>query len=256
MRYMKHLSVALMALSLSAPALANDSICVPSQRGGFKIAVDPLYLRSNPGSSIDDSNFDFGVFAQIGYLFPYTGNDITLNYTNLRSKDKATMDVDTADLEIGQRLTSGAFDIRLFSGVRYNHLNYSSDISTDDNIKTVSSLFHGFGPKIGADVRCQLGSCFGFDTHLNTALLVGDLTSHTQNKDIRTSEGGNRISTVTEAKLGIDYTFPVNSTNKSAFGIELGYQTINHFSALNENMVGGSGDANFDGVYLDFKYFA
>jgi hypothetical protein len=47
MRYMKRLSVALIAVGLSAPAFANDSIFVPSQHSGFKVSVDTLYLREN-----------------------------------------------------------------------------------------------------------------------------------------------------------------------------------------------------------------
>jgi len=80
-------------------------LLVPSQHGGFKVGIDALYLRAN-GSGLDyattvtsptnfslgfnrnatvDPSYDWGVYAQIGYLFPCTGNDLTLGYTYLNS---------------------------------------------------------------------------------------------------------------------------------------------------------------------------
>jgi hypothetical protein len=249
-RYIKHLSVALMAIGLSAPVMADSILSVPSQHGGFKLAVDPLYLRNSPGSNISDSSYDWGVFAQVGYLFPATGNDLTVDYTCLRSGTTESMDLDAADLEIGQRLTSGAFDLRLFSGLRYAHLNYSLDMG---NQQPSTSLYHGFGPRMGADARYQLGcSCFGLDTHLNTSLLAGSVSS----KSAKLSESMNRVVPELDAKLGVDYTSPVSRTDKSAFVVEVGYQTSNYFSALNSNVVSGSGDANLDGVYAEVKYYS
>lgn len=254
---MKRLSIALMAVGLSAPALANDAVCVPSQKGGFKISVDPLYLRSTPGRNINDSNFDWGFFAQVGYLFPCTGNDLTVNYTYVRSgENPVSLDLDDVNLEVGQRLTTGAFDMRLFSGVGYGHLNYAADMSTPENKQSVTGLFHGFGPRVGLDARYQLGncSCVGLDTHLNTALLVGTVSTRSQNQYIAISESTNSIVPEVNAKLGIDYTVP--STNKSAFGVEIGYQTNNYLNTFNSNLMNGVSNANFDGVYLDIKYYS
>jgi hypothetical protein len=254
---MKHLSIALIALGLSVPALANDAVCVPSQKGGFKIAIDPLYLRSTPGVNISDSNFDWGFFAQIGYLFPATGNDLTVNYTYLRSGENASLDLDDVNLELGQRLTTAAFDVRLFSGVGYGHLNYAADMSTPTNRQSVTGLFHGFGPRMGLDARYQLGncSCFGLDTHLNTSLLVGTITTRSQNQfGAAISDSMNGIVPEVNAKLGIDYTVP--SSNKSAFGVEVGYQTNNYLNAFNGSLMNGVNNANFDGVYVDIRYYS
>ena len=258
MRYIKHLSTALIALGLSAPALANDTACVPSQKGGFKIAIDPLYLRSTPGTNINDSNFDWGFFSQVGYLFPATGNDLTVNYTYLRSGENVSLDLDDVNLEVGQRLTTGAFDMRLFTGIRYTHLNYALDFSTPGNKQSLTNLFHGFGPRMGVDVRYQLGncSCFGLDTHINTSLLVGNVSAKTQNGMATISSSMNRIVPELDAKVGIDYTYPIPCGNKSAFAVEVGYQTSNYFNAFDTAFVRGSGDANFDGAYLEVKYYA
>ena len=260
MKHVKTLSVALMAIGLSAPVLAdsNATFFVPSQHGGFKIAIDPLYLRNSPGSSLGDSSFEWGVFAQVGYLFPQTGNDLTVDYTYLRSGDDASMDLDTADLQIGQRLSTGAFDVRLFSGIRYAHLNSLLNISTPENPQSLNSLFHGFGPQFGVDARYALdgNSGFGVDAHLNTAFLVGKLGSRYQSQTQYISESMNRVVPELDAKLGIDYTYPMSSSSsKSALVFELGYQTSNYVHALNSSL-NSSGDANLDGVYLDVKYYS
>ena len=51
MTNIKRLSLALVALGLSAPAFAADcrssTVLVPSQHGGFKVGIDALYLRAN-----------------------------------------------------------------------------------------------------------------------------------------------------------------------------------------------------------------
>jgi hypothetical protein len=265
----KRLSVALIALGLSAPVLANNMVCVPSQHGGFKVVVDALYLRNNAVNDMSASTYNWGIYSQIGYLFPATGNDLTVGYTYIRSDNKASMNLDTVDLDAGQRLTTGAFDMRLFAGFRYTHLDYVLDINTEKNEQYENSKFHGFGPKFGTDARYQLGNCFGLDAHVNTALLVGTLSgvSETinhiipgselkQDKGNRLSESINHVVPQLEAKLGIDYTSPLSVDNKSAFVFEVGYQTTHSFHSIDNNIVNGSSDVSFDGPYLDVKYYA
>lgn len=252
MRYVKHLSVALIALGLSAPVLANNTVCVPSQQGGLKIGIDALYLRTNAVTSTSDSSYDWGMYAQIGYLFPATANDLTATYTYLRTDDKDSMNLDTVDLNAGQRITSGIFDMRLFAGVRYNHLDYS--LQTDES-STVSK-FHGFGPNFGIDTRCQLGNCLGLDTHLNTGLVVGTLSNRYQDKEKGFSESMNHVVPNAGAKIGIDYTYALSSVGKSVVAIEVGYQSDHYFKAFDRCAMSGSNDLSTDGPYLDIKYYA
>lgn len=256
MQSIKRLSIALIALGLSSPAFADNSLYVPSQHGGFKVAIDPLYVRKNSVSDVNDSTYDIGGYAQIGYLFPYTGNDLTVDYTYLRSGDKETVDVDAANIQIGQRLTTGVFDVRLFSGIRYAHLNYTLDMSTPSAEQSLTSLFHGFGPIMGVDTRYQLGNGFGFDTHLNTSLLVGTVSDKLINTTATISDSMNRLIPEVDGKLGIDYTVPVSPQNKSAFALEVGYQASNYFHTFNSGFVGGSSDASFDGTYVDIKFYS
>lgn len=252
MRYVKHLSVALIALGLSAPVLANNAVCVPSQQGGLKIGIDALYLRTNSVTSTSDSSYDWGMYAQVGYLFPATANDLTVDYIYLRNDDKDSLNLDTVDLSAGQRITTGLFDMRLFAGVRYNHLDYSLNTDYSSNV----NKFHGFGPNFGMDTRCQLGNCLGLDTHVNTGLLVGTLSTRYQDKDNSLSESMNHVVPNVGAKIGIDYTSPISSNSKSVMAIEIGYQADHYFKALDSRTMNGSNDLSTDGPYLDIKYYA
>ncbi len=174
---LKRLSLALLALGLSAPAFADSTVLVPSQHGGFKVGIDALYLRPtnsdlNYATSISfptnfsqgfernatvDPSYDWGFYAQVGYLFPCTGNDLTLAYTYLRSDEtdsvvgvsgaggtnisvlplnavfggsfgaaagKAKFDLNVVDLEGGQRFTTGTYDMRMFAGLRYANIDH------------------------------------------------------------------------------------------------------------------------------------
>lgn len=256
MRYMKKLSVVLIALGLSAPVLSNNIVSIPSQHGGFKIAVDPLYLHKNAANTANDSTYDWGIYSEIGYLFAGTGNDVTVDYTSLSASETDSMDLDTVNVEVGQRLIMHALDVRLFSGIRYANLNYGLDINTAGNKQSLTNLFHGFGPRIGLDARYQFLNCFGIDAHINTSLLVGTLDTTYKSNYRVTSNSLNRIVPEMDAKMGIDYTYFVPGNSKSAIVFEVGYQTSNYFNALDNTLVNSSGDASFDGAYLDIKYYS
>src|ERR1700722_3299239 len=113
---LKRLSFALLALGLSAPAFAADccssSVLVPSQHGGFKVGIDALYLRPTSSgldyatlilnnqtnfalgyerNQVIDPSYDWGLYAQVGYLFPCTGNDLTLGYTYLNNNNTSSV---------------------------------------------------------------------------------------------------------------------------------------------------------------------
>lgn len=127
MSNIKRLSLALVALGLSAPAFADSSVLVPSQHGGFKVGIDALYLRPtnsdlgyatvittpanstigyNNNRSVEPS-FDWGVYAQIGYLFPATGNDLTLGYTYLSSNETDSVVAPTPSINNGTATSNG-----------------------------------------------------------------------------------------------------------------------------------------------------
>jgi len=333
MNNIKRLSLALIALGLSAPAFADSTVLVPSQHGGFKVGVDALYLRPTnsdlnyatviePNSSFTsgfqrnayvDPSYDWGFYAQIGYLFPCTGNDLTLGYTYLRSDEtdsvvagtagtigvlplafvidgpfgsavgKSKFNLNVVDLDGGQRFTTGAYDMRMFAGLRYanidHHLQTLANPTSVDGIsgnQEFKSQFRGLGPRIGVDGRYCLSSGFGVDANLSTALLVSHIDAHYDGAT--TSDGTttqfeskngteNRLVPVLEAKLGVDYTYIMDCRCKSALAFEAGYQATNYFNAVDHaRAVDSSGtefayqnttsDIGFDGIYLGVKYYA
>jgi Legionella pneumophila major outer membrane protein precursor len=269
MRYMKRLSVALIAVGLSAPAFANESIFVPSQHSGFKVSVDTLYLRENSINKTVDSNYGFGNDIQIGYLFPNTGNDLTVHY-NMSSQDNSnastddkgvfvkgnqTSDLGIIDLEGGQRFCASSLDMRVFGGLRYMKLAHGFKVNSDFGDQSFDTKFSGVGPRFGTDARYNLGCGLGLDAHLNTALLVGKVNNSYEDKNLSTrSSEISRVVPQVEGKLGFDYTSAF--CNKAALVFEIGYQTSNNFNVIDASMINSASDANFNGAYLDVKYYS
>jgi len=341
MNNMKRLSLALVALGLSAPAFADSTVLVPSQHGGFKVGIDALYLRPtnsdlNYATSISfptnfsqgfernatvDPSYDWGFYAQVGYLFPCTGNDLTLAYTYLRSDEtdsvvgvsgpsgvpaaisvlpigqvfgttfgaaagKAKFDLNVVDLEGGQRFTTGAYDMRMFAGLRYANIDhqlqsFGAPFSTGSTFgaQEFKSQFRGLGPRIGVDGRYCLNSGFGVDANLSTALLIGHVdgcynaalttgTSSVTVTNFAAKNGSeNRVVPVLEGKLGVDYTYIMDCRCKSALTFEAGYQATNYFNADDHARVvntdgtsfayqNNTSDVAFDGIYFGVKYYA
>jgi hypothetical protein len=278
MKYIKPLSVALAAIGLSTVAIANDSVFVPSQHSGFKVSVDTLYLRENSMNKIVDNNYDFGNDIQLGYLFANTGNDLTVHYNTISKNDsdlvidnakglfikgKQVSDLDIVDLEGGQRFCASSLDMRLFAGVRYIRMthglglisNSTDNLNDNSDAQAFNTKFVGVGPRFGTDARYNLGCGFGLDAHLNTALLVGKINSKYEGKDNTIiNSDTNRIVPAVEGKLGFDYTGAF--CNKSALVFEIGYQTSNHFNVIDASMINNASDSNFNGAYLDVKYYS
>jgi hypothetical protein len=350
---LKRLSLALLALGLSAPAFADNCVMVPSQQGGFKVGIDALYLRPTNNdlnyatviafptnfaagferNAIVDPSFDWGFYAQVGYLFPCTGNDLTLGYTYLRTDEKNSVDVGAAvagvgpvisllpvgsplifgspltfgsaegkseldlnviDLEAGQRFTTGAYDMRMFAGVRYANIDETltsvgrpfaigaGPNTTITGVQRFKSEYRGIGPRLGVDGRYCLNSGFGIDGNLSTSLLVGDIDSTfdaarivtvgTPSTVVFQAKDGSRtrVVPVLEAKLGVDYTHIIDCRCKSSIVFEAGYQVTNYFNVVDRprvassiGAVGGTlayqntgSDIAFDGPYLGVKYYA
>lgn len=181
---MKRLSIALAAIGLSAsvgafaalPAATDPTVVnVPQYPGGFFIGVTGYYLQAsdtngdldyaaiNTGTSPSfgselkniDPGYDWGWGANIGYIFPNTGNDVNLSYFHLDTDDsssvtgtnldiinpfttapstfgsdwvsakaKAEYDINQADLTAGQFINVGCrLILHPFTGLRWTSLD-------------------------------------------------------------------------------------------------------------------------------------
>jgi len=141
----KRLSLALVALGLSAPVFADNcspfAVTVPNQQGGFTAAADALYLRPsaanlsynaqignitlNPATipvTINNVNpsYNWGFDVMAGYRIPCTGNDITLAWTHLGE----TSDSDSVSRAIG---TTG-FNFNASSNVQFKYNAVDLDV--------------------------------------------------------------------------------------------------------------------------------
>jgi Legionella pneumophila major outer membrane protein precursor len=212
--------------------LTTTGVHVPYFDGGLTFGLAGLYLRSSTSefldyaliSQYDDSNdrlssayrgvnpdHHLGYRVNIGYVFPGTGNDVNLSYTNynndkndstkglnlfatelperfLEANAKAKFKYQAVDLDFGQHINIGCnTQIRFFGGLRYADLE--SRFNTDYDVipevsepeldhidlhTTQKSEFHGIGPRFGVDTRYRLGHGFGVVGQLATALLVGE----------------------------------------------------------------------------------
>jgi len=274
MRYTKQLTVALAALGISTAVLANDTVYIPNQHAGFKVSVDANYLRENSVTPMVSDEYDFGYHLQAGYLFENTANDVTLHYiyfntsnsnsdadprNNISFEGNKECDLDTLDLELGQRLVFDCLDMRLFAGVRYTELGHELGLNVvggkGEDYQSFETTLNAIGPRMGADARYCLGAGFGFDAHVNTALLVGKIKStYRQNEDFQLDHTTNRVVPTMDAKLGFD--FNQSFKDKSCMAVEVGYETSHYFKALDASALNAEGDASFNGTYLEVKYYS
>lgn len=116
--------LALLLSGLSANALADSSPCsatVPSFNGGFTLGISGLYLRPTSdnldyavvypinanGDALSghvksaEPDYDWGYRVSAGYLFPCTGNDLTLTYSNFNHHTVNRADVPSDSILVG-----------------------------------------------------------------------------------------------------------------------------------------------------------
>ncbi len=218
---------------------------------------------------------------------------------------RSTNKLDAVDLMAGQRIFIGSdFNLRLSAGLEYARLQNSISNSfsgTTPNTPSIlvpggitnvvtaynsgeTSTFNGLGPKIGFDGRFCFGdSGFGFDSHLDGGLLIGNISdnqnaSSVTNTSITSAATGTLLATgqdvivgsssadqnrrvvpFLDANLGVDYMYKFNNAGQSSLTAELGYEASNYFNAIHTiNVLGGVNNENFTthGPFLTVKFAA
>jgi hypothetical protein len=141
---MKRLTLALAAIGLTAAsftASAEINVTVPQLQGGLVAGITGLYLE--PSSSNGDLDyvainnnstaanplvqviainpgFDFGWGANLGYVFPNTGNDVNLSYWHLNTSDSST-----TNTSVDGALNSKSFPV----GGTFSNLPFTTSFS-------------------------------------------------------------------------------------------------------------------------------
>jgi hypothetical protein len=268
--------------------LTHTGVNVPCFDGGLTFGLAGLYLKPSTSSGLDyalisqydDSNgrwsssyrsvnpdHHLGYRVNIGYVFPGTGNDVNLSYTNynndnkdsikgsnlfatafperyLAANSKAKFEYQAVDFDFGQHMNIGCnTQIRFFGGLRYADLE--SRFNTDyldvrpqvsepelDHINfytTQKSEFHGIGPRFGVDTRYRLGHGFGVVGQLATALLVGESNHNQYDYDLVAHYNSDY-----DIKEGVAYKFDdqtrvvPNLTAKLGLDYSYRFQNCNH----------------------------
>lgn len=327
---MKRLSIALATIGLSAGALAAlpaatdpTIVNVPQLPGGFVIGGTGFYvepsdsngdldyasINTGTGTAFSSSlqnvqpGYDWGWGANIGYIFPNTGNDINLSYLQFSTTQSTVSNngspgpalaasITPIDIQDGLLLNSIT---HVSSGVEYNlnqvdltagqyidvgcrlilHPNVGvrwSDLqrqlftgyfapssstlgsggvtSTSNGSINVAenSDFSGVGPLAGLDATYYIGMGFGAVAHVDSALLVGDISSSNHDRVKQNNivgvpsiyaifnsfNSGNqqRIVPVIDAKLGGDYTYVFNNPANTDLTLEAGWMVSKYYDAI------------------------
>ncbi len=233
--------------------------------------------------------YGWGYKLEGAYQFG-TGNDIDINWYHLNSgnnynftgnndilPDTLVLDVvgtasvdpgwNAVNIEFGQHIDFGRLkNIRVHAGAEYARITndrvigatgiFPGSAMDDGEPYSVvnSSLYNGFGPRIGADMAYDWGSGFAMYGNGAATLLVGSkgFTS------TYVSAIGNNTSSYTgsytaivpelEAKLGATYTY---RTRYDAFTLDAGWMWVNYFNAQSSQVVL---EASTDGTTVNAIY--
>jgi hypothetical protein len=154
-----------------------------------------------------------------------------------------------ADFVFGQHMHVGqVLDIHPFGGIRYADLNsrdnstYYNDATDPDPIEAtaqITSHFQGLGPRAGVDATFHINPAISFVGTIGSSLEVGydNATTVLQiNGDSPTTSKLNKawyIVPEMDAKIGVDYQHSFNAM--TSFNVQLGYQVVNYFNAVEED---------------------
>ncbi|NNM59363.1 MAG: hypothetical protein HKM04_06060 [Legionellales bacterium] len=246
----KTITIALGIIGLSATAFAGEPgnnmviptgtlLIAPDSTGTWSFGLEALYMMSNtnfqyastgnvsllaPPGPADVENqsvtndWNWGVEADISYLFPGSSRDISASYTYLNQNgddsvsgapltvhgvnrptfttfaNEATGDVDqtlnAATLTFGQLMTIGnRISLHPFGGLQFADIDTSNkavyytefpDPGDEFEIGNYKSTsdFEGIGPRAGIDTAIHLNQSFSIVGTFAGALLVGNMSSN------------------------------------------------------------------------------
>lgn len=285
MKNMKKVAVGVFALvsgyafsGTMGPACTQENVTTPCEKTAWEIGAYGIDLQPSlgtpfdafsyvPGTTLDQPilpNWNWGFNVEAGYHFG-SGKDINLNW--YQNNGNATMiengkfksNWDAANAELGQSINlSSNQTLRVFGGVQYARIY--TDIRDSTSKIFMSSLFNGFGPRAGMDMKYNLATNFGIYAKAATALLTGN-----SSYNVLGLLGGynRRVIAELEAKLGADYTYEIA---QGAFTVDAGYMWFNYFNAVqglsantladksNSVSVKVLGDYSASGPYVGLKY--
>lgn len=191
------------------------------------------------------------------------------------AKGSSDQNYNSVDLVFGQWVRIGdRLDLHPFGGLRYSSIDVdnkgsytNSADATDYSYGKIKSDFSGIGPRAGLDAAVHVGSGISITGTVGASLLVGDIDAKVSNNvytnsalvdgsySIKNNDSTHVVPEL-DARLGVNYTYNFNPA--TALGVELGYQAVNYFDAVDTdfidattpNTVNNSEDFGYHGPYL------
>lgn len=235
---MKKIVITSLTCFISSVAYAEQYVVVPTLEGGVTASIGTFYATPSTGDYnyangvildsdsgafpayskpiYNETDYDFGFEATLGYLFEETANGIELSYRGLHSSNddsvsiddggfdsidipggnpgigpyeyasnELTYDFNTIDLMISQFVNFGDFvQMRFSGGLAYAYIKQKSQTTFlgdgQEGSQKTESKFSGLGPRVGTDGRYDFGDGFGIVGGLSLAYLLGSLDSNNQ----------------------------------------------------------------------------
>ncbi|MGQ3889576.1 Lpg1974 family pore-forming outer membrane protein [Legionella sp. CNM-1927-20] len=239
-----------------------------------------------------EPDWDWGFRLEASYHFG-TGNDLNVNWYHFKSDDNhssylvfspeiigtpgtpvlpagnypvsvsAEPEWDAVNVELGQHVDFGEFkDIRFHGGVQFVRIEHELNVAAFPSPVSIIpagtaagyTRFHGFGPRIGADMNFNLGNGLAIYGKGASALLIGESKFRDSVNALGTFTGtgyGERDALVPEleARLGVAYTYAMPQGDVT---LDVGYMWINYFNAQHTSFT--SSDFALHGPYAGLKW--
>ncbi len=267
----------------------NVSTLDPGYNLGFAIGLGYVFPNSGNDAQINWTHFNHTdndsapfVNALNGSITVITRAGNSYEFDGGTGNSSNDVKYDAVDLDMGQYLSIGTrLQTRLFAGLRYaqiksdltdtymGHSGFATTFVSYNEVDSFNSKFTGIGPRFGVDATYHVGNCFGVVGHVAAALLVGRVdtssgatyssSGESTSSFSTTADNQTRVVPAFDAKLGIDYSWPINN-DASSFTVEAGYQATQYVDAIDRVTTGDlagvrtTSGVGFNGPYLSLNY--
>lgn len=244
------------------------------------LRIGLTYRPPNTAWDITASRISFTTEAEQSVVEPTNGflfSTITHPFQNesALSADASTkLDFSTIDIELGHTFKVGKnLGLRLFGGLHFSDIDQKMAVNYDgrdfnNSTVNIENSFRGFGPRIGSEIKLNLGNDLSIFSKGAASLLLGDLDTTYQETD---NNGADVVARVSEDRdhhivPGMELTLGLNwkpqIAKNSYFNFSLGYEYQYWFNVANSirfvdsdspgTFTQTSDDLSLQGLFMQF----